>query len=133
MNKRSLYLNTRVILLISIVLIGGLASMAKTFNLNGHWVVQIENMLGGDWALHTIIATGLGFLASWATPKYYYRNAFFRLPPLLILMLILVSADEVMQNFSPLRQFSWEDLLINICGILFGSAVYRLYLVFRRL
>lgn len=131
MNRRSLYFNRRVFLLMSVVLIGGLASMAKTFNFHGHNVRQLEVWLGGDWALHGVLSFLLGFMACWSTPKYYFRNAFFRFPPLLILMLLLVCADELLQSFSPLRQFSWQDLLINISGLLIGSGVYRSYLAIK--
>ncbi|WP_065431941.1 VanZ family protein [Vibrio scophthalmi] len=129
MNKRPLYFNRRVVLLMVVVLLGGLASMAKTFNVHGNSVREVEVLLGGDWALHSILSFLLGFIACWATPKYYFRNALFRFPPLLILMFCLVSVDEAFQAVSPLREFSWQDFLINISGLLLGSAVYRLYLV----
>ncbi|EGU35862.1 hypothetical protein VII00023_16560, partial [Vibrio ichthyoenteri ATCC 700023] len=131
-SKRPLYFNRRVLLLMSLVVIGGFASMAKTFDFHGDWVRHVEILLGGDWALHSVISVMLGFLACWATPKYYFRNALFRFPPLLLLMLCLVSVDEIFQAFSPRREFSWQDLLINISGLLVGSALYRSYLALKR-
>ena len=128
MKNLSVYFSRRVILLMILVLIGASASMAKTFNFQGHLVKNVEVMLGGDWALHAVLAFALGFLACWAAPKHHFERGFFHFPPLLVLMFAFVCIDEGLQAFSPLRAFSWWDLLINVVGLLFGSIVYRLNL-----
>jgi len=100
--------------------------MAKTFNVHGQSIRQLEVMLGGDAVLHAIIAVSLGFTACWATPKYFYRHRWFKLPPLLIMMLLLVSGDELLQAVMPRREFSWVDLAINLSGIFIGAIAYRI-------
>lgn len=126
MHSLSLYINRRVILPFSLVLFGGLASMAKTFNVHGQSVRELEVMLGGDAVLHAIVAILLGLSACWATPKYFYRHRWFRLPPLLIIMVFLVCSDELLQAVMPRREFSWLDLAINLSGLLVGAVCYRI-------
>ncbi|WP_225874492.1 VanZ family protein [Vibrio atypicus] len=118
----------RLLLLVSLVVIGGGASLAKSFDIHGQIVIGLEHMVGGDWAMHLIVATTLGFFASWATPKSYYQYSSIPFSPWVGLLLVAVSIDEFSQMYLPLRQFSWTDLGINLSGVLMGSVVYMFYI-----
>ena len=128
MNSLSLFLNRRVTVLFTLVLFGGLASLAKSFNYHSSVVYEVEALLGGAWSLHAILAISLGFVAHWATPRHYFRNAAFRIPPLLTIILLAVIADEVLQAFIPRREFSILDLMINISGLFLGAFFHRIHL-----
>ncbi|GAB2643256.1 VanZ family protein [Vibrio panuliri] len=128
MHSAYLIINFRAILLLLIAVVAGCASLAKSLNYYSDVVVSIEQMLGGDWALHAIFALVLGFTAHWATPVDYFYYRRFCAAPLLALILFLVVVDEFMQAFIPHREFSWLDLSINVVGLLVGGFLYRLYL-----
>ncbi|HAS63618.1 MAG TPA: VanZ family protein [Vibrio sp.] len=128
MYRISLYFNRRVGVLFTLVCIAGAASLAKSFNYHGNVVSQVEFLLGGAWVLHGIVAFSLGFVAHWATPRYYFRNIGFRVPPLLMLILVAVIIDEALQAFIPRREFSTVDLSINISGLMLGALLHRLWL-----
>ena len=60
----SAIINQRTLAVLCVVLIGGLASMTKTFGDYGNVVRDIELLLGGDWALHLLVSLNLGLVAS---------------------------------------------------------------------
>ncbi|MBA5761552.1 VanZ family protein [Vibrio sp. 404] len=128
MHRSSLFFNRRVSVLFLLVLIGGTASLAKSLNYHGNVVHQVETLLGGAWVLHVVLSISLGFVAHWATPRYYFRNTHFRFPPLLVVILVAVIVDEVLQAFIPRREFSIIDLAINISGLMLGAVLHRLWL-----
>ncbi|MGX1926608.1 VanZ family protein [Vibrio sp. NH-7] len=121
----------RLLLWVALVAIGGSASLAKSFDIYGHIVAGMETLVGGDWAMHLIVATTLGFFASWATPKSFYQYSSVPISPWVGLLLIAVTIDEFSQMYFPLRQFSYSDLAINISGVLIGSLTYLCYMGFR--
>nr|WP_171758076.1 VanZ family protein [Vibrio sp. RE86] len=102
--------------------------MAKSFDIYGDVIRSLETSLGGAWVLHTVIALSLGFLAAWSAPKYYYSQSKLRLSLWVWVLLLMVVADEVLQAFNPLRQFSFVDLGINISCVLTGALIYHCYL-----
>ncbi|NOH79913.1 VanZ family protein [Vibrio sp. RE86] len=117
-------INRRAGLLLVLVIVGGLASMAKTFGVLGDVVRDIELLLGGDWALHALLASFLGLTASWATPKQWLHRSFFLMSPVTFVVLLLVVIDESLQAFNPQREFSALDMLINITGVTTGALIY---------
>ncbi|WP_117232508.1 VanZ family protein [Vibrio maerlii] len=121
-------LNRRTLILLVLVLAGGLASMAKTFGVYGNLVRETELFLGGDWALHAVLSTCLGLVASWATPPQWLNRPFFMVSPITLVILAMVILDESLQAFSPLREFSFEDMSINIAGVWFGTLCYLLWI-----
>lgn len=118
--------NRRVLVLAVALAIGGLASMTKTFNVYSHFVRDVELLLGGDWALHLLVSFCLGLVASWATPPQWLHRPFYLLSPLIMLVLTMVTIDELLQVYSPLRQFSYVDMGINTFGVLFGAFSYMI-------
>tara|TARA_Y100001956_G_C4109138_1_gene181509 strand:+ start:881 stop:1294 length:414 start_codon:yes stop_codon:yes gene_type:complete len=121
----------RLLLLVTLFLAGGSASLAKSFDVHGQVVIGLEHMVGGDWAMHLIVATTLGFFAAWSTPKTFYQYSRVPFSPWVGLLLIAVTIDEFSQLYFPLRQFSFVDLGINISGVLMGSFCYLFYISFR--
>ncbi|MGF1755963.1 VanZ family protein [Vibrio makurazakiensis] len=116
--------NRRTLVLLLIVLAGGLASMAKTFGVYGNLVRETELLLGGDWALHALLSSCLGLVASWATPPVWLHRPIYLLSPITLVILTMVMTDEILQAFSSLREFSVCDMVINIIGVLFGAFIY---------
>ncbi|WP_194436496.1 VanZ family protein [Vibrio fluminensis] len=128
MQFSQLVVHRRLPFLCLLVLIGASASLTKSFSLHGGVVSQFEVTMGGDWVLHALMAFALGWTANWATPITYFRYYGFRVTPLLVMMLLFVSADEILQAFVPTREFSWLDLIINIAGLIVGALTHRLWL-----
>lgn len=124
----STLISRRLLLLVALVVIGGCASLAKSFNVYGQLVLDMEALVGGDWVMHLIVSTTLGFFASWATPKHYFQTARIPVSPWVGLLLIAVTVDEFSQLYFPSRQFSFVDLGINLSGVLLGSFCYFFYL-----
>jgi len=91
-------------------------------------VRSVEVGLGGAWILHVLVASGLGFIAAWSTPKLYYQCGRFVLSPWVFLLLAMVAVDELLQMFNPLRHFSVIDLSINLTCVTFGALAYVTYL-----
>lgn len=133
-NLASAIINRRTIAVLCVVLVGGLASMTKTFGDYGNVVRNIELLLGGDWALHLLVSFILGLVASWATPPRWLHRPFYLLSPITIVVLILVTIDELLQIYSPLRKFSYVDMAINTTGVLLGALCYVLccYVLFNQ-
>lgn len=102
--------------------------MAKSLDLYGDAVRSVEVSLGGAWILHVLVASGLGFIAAWSTPKLYYQCGRFVLSPWVFLLLAMVAVDELLQMFNPLRHFSVIDLSINLTCVTFGALAYVTYL-----
>lgn len=124
--------NRRVWLVLLLVMVGACASLAKTLDIGADLVLNTELALGGDIVLHGLVAITLGYATYWATPKQYLFIPFYKFPPLLYLMLCLVVIDEVSQAFFPQRQFSVEDMVINVIGLLFGAFCCRCWFKYRQ-
>ncbi|MFB9216496.1 VanZ family protein [Vibrio sinaloensis] len=131
MLSRSDVFSKRLFLLAVVIGIGGMASLAKSLDIFRQPVVNVEHLVGGDWALHIIVSTTLGFVAAWATPKSFYQYAKVPISPWVWLLLVAVSIDEFSQAYFPLRQFSLADLAINLSGVTMGSLTYLLYATIR--
>ena len=117
----------RLIILFSLIFLGGLASLAKSLDIYGDSVRSFEVTVGGAWVLHTVIASLLGFVAAWSTPKpYYYQWNNLPISPWVIIMIVMVVTDEMTQAFNPLRQFSMLDMSINVACVLTGATLYYL-------
>ncbi|RJX70969.1 VanZ family protein [Vibrio sinensis] len=133
MKRRPLFLNLRSLIPLTIIVLAGLASMAKTFSIHASMIRDVELFLGGDWVLHSLISLLLGFSTCWSTPKYCFRNRSFFIPTFSLLVLFAVCADEFCQAISPSRTFSLVDLSINVIGVLLGVLIYNVYLKVRGL
>ncbi|ROV59255.1 VanZ family protein [Vibrio ponticus] len=132
MRTSHLVVHRRLPFLCLLVAFGAGASIAKSLQLQNGIVSQFEYMAGGDLVMHAVMALLLGWAANWSTPTCYFRYyGFFRLTPLLALMLLAVSIDETLQAFISTRQFSLLDLCVNIGGLLIGAFSHRLYLLTR--
>lgn len=131
MLSRSDFFSKRLFLLAVVIGIGGMASLAKSFDFYGHAVIDVEHLVGGDRVLHMIVSTTLGFVAAWATPKSFYQYSKVPISPWVWLLLVAVSIDEFSQAYFPLREFSLVDLAINLSGVTMGSLTYLLYATIR--
>lgn len=107
---------------LTIVIFGGSASLLKSTGVVSTQFNQLEVSIGGALVLHSIIATILGFItAAWAahihsvTTRYALRVAPF----------ILVSIDELSQQFLNTRNYSWLDFLVNNACLLLGLVGYH--------
>lgn len=100
--------------------------MAKSLDIYGDVVRSIEVSVGGAWVLHTVIATTLGFVAAWSTPQSYYEQSRIPISPWVLLLVLMVTIDETLQAFNPLREFSFLDMSINITCVVTGAILYRL-------
>lgn len=150
-NKLGDYLTSRfrrVALFLTVLALGGLASLAKTFELFSGFIIDLEVQVGGDMVLHLIVAIFLGFSACWSgqdvTPVDSDRKAdltfnvasvfgglgFNRHQALLIMLsMVLVSVDEALQYFVPTRTFSPQDWFANMIGLTVGIGLHQLWLV----
>lgn len=118
----------RLIVLFGLMALGGGASMAKSFDFHGDSIRALEVLLGGAWVLHATVATTLGFIAAWSTPISYYHYHRLVLSPWVLGLLAMVSLDEFLQMFNPLREFSFLDLSINLVCVAMGAMLYVSYL-----
>lgn len=128
----ALAIHQRVWLFFTVLIAGGLASLAKTFDLLSGFIVRIEGQIGGDIVLHLLVATLLGISASWAgresrllsrateNPWIPSRKQF----GLISLSAVLISLDESMQYFAQTRTFSIHDWLANMFGLFIGVFIY---------
>ncbi|OAJ93391.1 VanZ family protein [Vibrio bivalvicida] len=114
----------RLIVLFSLMAMGGGASMAKSFDFHGDAIRALESTLGGAWVLHATVATTLGFIAAWSTPVSYYHYHRLILSPWVLGLLVMVSLDELLQMFNPLREFAVLDLTINLFCVTLGALLY---------
>lgn len=75
---------------------------------------------GGDAVAHFLILGTLTFLVTWAFPRTQPIGQWnFALAPLVIL--ILISIEEISQGFIPGRTLSLIDWLANFSGIVVGG------------
>jgi len=100
--------------------------MAKTFDVFGSSVRQLEVAIGGDILLHFMVSMLLGIGAYWASPIKYRAVPLPLFNYLILFVLVLVSIDELLQLFSERRQFSVLDLAANICGITSGAVIFSI-------
>lgn len=138
MTSNSRYVTTalarhqRVWLFLTVLVAGGLASLAKTFDLLSGFIMKIEGQVGGDIVLHLLVATLLGISACWAGREPKLVSSVIETPwvpsqkqfGLISLSAVLISLDESMQYFAPTRTFSIHDWLANMFGLFIGVLIY---------
>jgi len=115
-----------IILIASVLLFGG-ASALKSSGILGDQIRAIEVTMHGAIYLHLCASLLLGIFCRLATR----HNLCLGLPVTSIFVLLLVIIDESLQFFIPLRQFSWLDMLVNVCGILAGTYIINVILRLR--
>lgn len=121
------FFNKRFLLLLCAIALVSAASLAKSLGWYEYAVTEIEDWVGGAWVLHLCVATSLGFIASWATPKRYFKQATLPISPWVWMLLVIVTFDEITQFFNSNRYFSFIDMSINIVGVLTGALLYLAY------
>ncbi|UUM32992.1 VanZ family protein [Vibrio japonicus] len=121
------FFNKRLCLLMCAIGLVSVASLAKSLGRYEYAVLDVEDWLGGAWALHTCVSISLGFIASWATPKRYLQQATLPISPWIWMLLVIVTFDEITQFFNSNRHFSLLDLSINISGVIIGALFYLAY------
>lgn len=122
----------RVWFFATVLVAGGLASLAKTFDLLSGFIVKIEGQVGGDIVLHLLLATLLGISACWAGREPKLVSSVIENPwipsrkqfGLIGLSAVLISLDETTQYFAPTRTFSIHDWLANMIGLFIGVLIY---------
>lgn len=103
----------------------GLASVFKSSGLLLHPLAQLEWSVGGDKALHFLIASSLSLCSVWVTAPLQRRLWGIAGWPTLVL-LIAVVVDECSQYYLPRREFSFADLAVNVCGVVAGVILFTL-------
>lgn len=115
----SLFIIFRICVLLSATLIA-FASLLKSVGLYSSFFLTMENLVGGDKALHLIVSFSISFGLSLVTridrnqplPTFFSRT--------FICLLVLFSADELLQLLSIYRNFSYTDLTLNYLGLILG-------------
>jgi len=108
----------------------GTTSVLKSAGILSHQISELEWSVGGDKHLHFLIASTLGFVSVWMTPKN--NRKIFGLCGFVTLFLYLaVITDEFSQYYLPRREFSFLDMAMDVSGVSFGVIVYALLSWFR--
>lgn len=118
---------TPFIILMLLVFLFGSASIFKSSGILGNKIHSVEIAINGAIYLHLFASLLLGTFCRLATK----HNICLGLPPTTILLVLLVTIDESLQFFIPLRQFSWLDMLVNIFGVLTGTYIMNMILRLR--
>lgn len=117
----------RAFVLISVTLFA-CASLLKSIGWYNVFFQAVEDIVGGDKALHLIVAFYISLLVSLAVntsrrqPSTHFVNRVF------ICLFISFSTDELLQLLSSYRHFSFADLVVNYVGLLLGWGAGRLLL-----
>jgi VanZ family protein len=109
----------------------GLASVFKSSGMLAQQLSLLEWSVGGDKILHFMVASSLSFCSVWATPLW--QRKWLRLagwPTLFLLVAVVI--DELSQYYLPRRQFSLQDLAVNVGGIVVGVLMFTLVGKFSR-
>ncbi|ELA7356261.1 VanZ family protein [Vibrio alginolyticus] len=96
-------------------------SLWKSSDLHHTTYLQMETYLGGSSTLHFTFSLLIGFLSVFTFPSLVSSNKidFFGIR-LLLLLLAIVSMEEISQLFIPNRSFSFDDLSTNWIGVISG-------------
>ncbi|MCK8062890.1 MULTISPECIES: VanZ family protein [Vibrio] len=96
-------------------------SLWKSSDLHHTAYLQMETYLGGSSTLHFTFSLLIGFLSVFTFPSLVSSNKtdFFGIR-LLLLLLAIVSMEEISQLFIPNRSFSFDDLSTNWIGVISG-------------
>ncbi|EIL2909192.1 MULTISPECIES: VanZ family protein [Vibrio] len=96
-------------------------SLWKSSDLHHTAYLQMETYLGGSSTLHFTFSLLIGFLSVFTSPSLVSSNKtdVFGIR-LLLLLLAIVSMEEISQLFIPNRSFSFDDLSTNWIGVISG-------------
>ncbi|MFY2159758.1 VanZ family protein [Vibrio alginolyticus] len=96
-------------------------SLWKSSDLHHTAYLQMETYLGGSSTLHFTFSLLIGFLSVFTFPFLVSSNKtdVFGIR-LLLLLLAIVSMEEISQLFIPNRSFSFDDLSTNWIGVISG-------------
>ncbi|EJN8559071.1 VanZ family protein [Vibrio alginolyticus] len=96
-------------------------SLWKSSDLHHTAYLQMETYLGGSSTLHFTFSLLIGFLSVFTFPSLVSSNKtdVFGIR-LLLLLLAIVSMEEMSQLFIPNRSFSFDDLSTNWIGVISG-------------
>ncbi|EJU9974075.1 MULTISPECIES: VanZ family protein [Vibrio] len=96
-------------------------SLWKSSDLHHTAYLQMETYLGGSSTLHFTFSLLIGFLSVFTFPSLVSSNKtdIFGIR-LLLLLLAIVSMEEISQLFIPNRSFSFDDLSTNWIGVISG-------------
>ncbi|MDF5276500.1 VanZ family protein [Vibrio parahaemolyticus] len=96
-------------------------SLWKSSDLHHTAYLQMETYLGGSSTLHFTFSLLIGFLSVFTFPSLVSSNKtdIFGIR-LLLLLLAIVSMEEMSQLFIPNRSFSFDDLSTNWIGVISG-------------
>ncbi|OSP14206.1 antibiotic resistance protein VanZ [Vibrio alginolyticus] len=96
-------------------------SLWKSSDLHHTAYLQMETYLGGSSTLHFTFSLLIGFLSVFTFPSLVSSNKTDVLGiRLLLLLLAIVSMEEISQLFIPNRSFSFDDLSTNWIGVISG-------------
>ncbi|MFH4412221.1 VanZ family protein [Vibrio diabolicus] len=107
-------------------------SLWKSSDLHHATYLQMETYLGGSSTLHFTFSLLIGFLSVFTFPSLVSSSKadVFGIR-LLLLLLAIVSMEEISQLFIPSRSFSFDDLSTNWIGIILGYFSAKLIRVLR--
>lgn len=107
-------------------------SLWKSSDLHHATYLQMETYLGGSSTLHFTFSLLIGFLSVFTFPSLISSSKadVFGIR-LLLLLLAIVSMEEISQLFIPSRSFSFDDLSTNWIGIILGYFSAKLIRVLR--
>ena len=107
-------------------------SLWKSSDLHHTAYLQMETYLGGSSTLHFTFSLLIGFLSVFTFPSLVSSSKadVFGIR-LLLLLLAIVSMEEISQLFIPIRSFSFDDLSTNWIGIILGYFSAKLIRVLR--
>lgn len=107
-------------------------SLWKSSDLHHATYLQMETYLGGSSTLHFTFSLLIGFLSVFTFPSLVSSSKadVFGIR-LLLLLLAIVSMEEISQLFIPIRSFSFDDLSTNWIGIILGYFSAKLIRVLR--
>lgn len=109
----------KVLALLAIATVIGIIILADR-GLAAYYFGFLYGYPGGDAVAHFLILGTLTFLVTWAFPRTQQIGQWnFALAPLVILTLI--SIEEISQGFIPGRTLSLIDWLANFSGIVVGG------------
>ncbi|MGI3090570.1 VanZ family protein [Vibrio diabolicus] len=122
---------TRMSFVFVLVLTASL-SLWKSSDLHHATYLQMETYLGGSSTLHFTFSLLIGFLSVFTFPSLVSSSKadVFGIR-LLLLLLAIVSMEEISQLFIPSRSFSFDDLSTNWIGIISGYLSAKLIRVLR--
>ncbi|MBZ0111438.1 MAG: hypothetical protein K8J08_03175 [Thermoanaerobaculia bacterium] len=97
-------------------------SLAASLGWGNRYLVKLHQIPGGDLAGHFLLVGGLSLVATLAfvdRQSVRPRRDWYRV---MVVLGALLTLDELLQSFLPLRSFSLRDLGANYLGITLFSA-----------